>query len=113
MLDWPARFDYFCANLVQVHTKETRAGNDAGFFMFGKMIDAVLEILKVNGVLSLAFLSWAWVVWHFGRHIMRELQSIHRRMQDVNFYLSNRLTKIESHLERNGDFRPYRNGDRS
>jgi hypothetical protein len=77
------------------------------------MAEAFLELLQENSVLSFAFLAWAWVVWYFGRHIMRELRSINRRMQDMNFLLANRVTKIEAYLERDGDFVPYRNGDRS
>lgn len=76
------------------------------------MFEQVLTILQDNTVFALAFCAWAWVVWHFGRKLTTEVATLSDRIRQMNYMLSNRLTKVEAHLEQ-GDrpFHPYRNGE--
>lgn len=75
------------------------------------MEEAILKVLENNGVLAAAFAAWAYVVWHFGQKLLAEVQDLNERVRQINYSVSNRLTKIEAHLESGGDFKPYRNGD--
>ena len=65
------------------------------------------------GLLAIAFAMWAYVVWYFGNKILAEIKALSIKLSSINFYLSNRVTKIESHLESHSEhnFFPYRNGD--
>jgi len=76
------------------------------------MWEAILDILKDNTLLSVAFAAWAWVVFHFGRQITVELRILTDKTRQMNYIISNRLTKIEAHLEHSDDnFKPFRNGN--
>ena len=75
------------------------------------MTAALLEILQNNSVFGVAFLIWAWVVWSMGQRILRQLSDLTKKVSAMNYKLSNRLTKVEAHLESDSDFKPYRNGE--
>jgi len=76
------------------------------------MWETLLELLQDHTIMSLAFLAWAWVVFHFGSKITAEIRDLSKKTQEMNYTLSNRLTKIEAHLEHSDDnFKPYRNGN--
>ena len=77
------------------------------------MWETILQILQDNTLLSLAFLAWAWVVWHFGSRITNQLEKLATKISRLEYYHANRITKIESHLESHSEhnFIPYRNGD--
>lgn len=75
------------------------------------MTDIIVEILKDNTIFAVAFTAWAYVVWYYGRKISGDLQSLSERLQQFHLKTSNRITKIEGHLEEKSDFHPYRNGN--
>jgi hypothetical protein len=76
------------------------------------MWETILGTLQNNSVMSVAFLTWAYVVFHFGRQITKELKVLTDKTRQMNYLLSNRLTKIEAHLEHEtANFKPYRNGN--
>lgn len=74
-------------------------------------MDQVVAILENHSVFAVAFALWAIVVFHFGRQIMHELRIIHDYMRAMNYKLSNRITKVEAHLEHKEGFTPYSNGE--
>lgn len=76
------------------------------------MTEQFLEALNDKHVFALAFAAWAYVVWHFGSKITTELKQVVDKIRHMNYMVSNRLTKIEAHLEHNDpNFKPFRNGD--
>lgn len=76
------------------------------------MWDTILKLLQDHTIMSLAFLAWAYVVWHYGRKISDELEVLTESTNKMNYILSNRITKVEAHMEHMDDsFKPYRNGN--
>lgn len=74
----------------------------------------ILQAFETSGLLTLAFAAWAIVVWRLGRAIINKLDSLQTGVNKSHFYLSNRITKVEGHLENKDEgFRPYRNGSTS
>jgi hypothetical protein len=67
-------------------------------------------LFEQKGVLSIAFFTWAFVVWFFSARILRRLDMVLKSMH----ILSARILTIENHLEglnEGAGFKPYRNGD--
>lgn len=78
-----------------------------------QLLIALVDHGGLTGLLIAAFALWAYVVWYFGNKILREIKAMSIKLSGINFYLSNRVTKIESHLESHSEhnFHPYRNGE--
>lgn len=75
-------------------------------------MDELLVFLNNNNFLAVAFAAWAYVVWHFGMKISNQVSAMSEKLRSVSYMVSNRLTKIEAHLEHNDpNFKPYRNGE--
>lgn len=64
---------------------------------------------------TIAFSGWAYAVVWATKYIGKKIDLLSNRLEGVTYtihYQSNRITKIEGHLETTSSFTPYRNGDR-
>lgn len=79
------------------------------------MLEHVLNALDSPKILSIAFVVWAYVVLHFGIHVLREFREVRKmfaegRQHDADRIAvqSSRIAHLEGFLQATLEYDPYR-----